>query len=187
MHPGLVLTVAGIYFAVLLLVALRVERNVESAQTVSKNPIVYTLALAVYCTSWTFYGSVGVAANSGLLFLAIYLGPTLMIILWWWSMRRMIQVRTRHRITSIADFISLRYDHSQAVVALASIMSLVGIVPYIALQLKAVTNSLNLLIAQDLVIDDGVAGIFFSMSMVAYVINFLSLYSKRIELNACYQ
>ena len=102
---------------------------------------VYALSLAVYCTAWTFYGSVGRAAASGIGFLPIYLGPTLMAALWWFVLRKIIRISKANRITSIADFVASRYGKSQLLGGLVTVIAVVGVVPYIALQLKAVSNS----------------------------------------------
>jgi Na+/proline symporter/nitrogen-specific signal transduction histidine kinase len=95
----------------------------------------------VYCTAWTFYGSVGRAATSGIGFLPIYLGPTLMAALWWYVMLKIIRISKQNRITSIADFIASRYGKSQMVGGLVTIIAVIGIIPYIALQLKAISNT----------------------------------------------
>lgn len=141
-----IFAVVALYFSALLAVALWVERQAKKGRNLADNPTVYSLSLAVYCTSWTFYGSVGVAARSGLLFLAIYLGSTLAIGVWWLFLRRMVHIKALRRITSIADFISVRYDRSQGVAALVAIMALIGTVPYIALQIKAVSSSFLLIV-----------------------------------------
>ncbi len=109
---------------------------------------IYALSLAVYCTSWTFFGSVGLAAVSGLDFLAIYLGPVLMITVGYPLFSHIIKVAKEERITSIADFIASRYGKSTAVGALAAIIAVLGTVPYIALQLKAISNSVDTMIGQ---------------------------------------
>lgn len=109
-------------------------------------PAVYSLSIAVYCTSWTFYGSVGLASQSGLSFLPIYLGPTLTFVLWWFVLRKIIRISKRNRITSIADFISARYGKSGVLSGLVTVIAVIGIVPYIALQLKAVSVSFNVLL-----------------------------------------
>ncbi len=130
-----------LYIGTLFMLARWTERKSAQGKSPVNNPIVYSLSLAVYCTSWTYYGSVGKAATSGMLFLAIYLGPTLAIILGWSLLRKMIRIKNNYRITSIADFISARYNKSQALAALATIVALLGIMPYIALQLKAITST----------------------------------------------
>ncbi len=111
-------------------------------------PNVYALSLAVYCTSWTFFGSVGRATSGGLSFLTIYLGPTLMC-LFVGVLIKMIRISKAYRITSIADFIASRYGKSQMLAGLVTIIAVIGIVPYIALQLKAVAAGFDLLFGAD--------------------------------------
>ncbi|WP_068112149.1 ATP-binding protein [Tropicimonas marinistellae] len=105
------------------------------------SPLVYTLSLSVYCTAWTFYGAVGYAARSGLEFITIYLGPTLVFTGWWLLLRKLVRVGRSQRITSIADMISSRYGKSNALGVLVTVMAVVGTTPYIALQLQSVTLS----------------------------------------------
>ena len=136
-----------LYIGFLFLIAQWVERGSLHARRLAGSPLVYVLALAVYCTSWTYYGSVGNAASSGALFLTIYLGPTMMIALWWLVLRKLVRIKAAHRITSIADFISARYEKSPALAAIATIIALVGITPYIALQLKSVTSTFTTMVA----------------------------------------
>jgi len=102
--------------------------------------------MAVYATSWTFYGSVGRAAASGVGFLPIYLGPTLIAALWWLVLRKMIRISKVNRITSIADFIAARYGKSSLLGGMVTVIAVIGIIPYIALQLKAVSNSFILVL-----------------------------------------
>ncbi len=110
------------------------------------NASVYSLSLAVYCTSWTFYGSVGRAATTGIDFLTIYLGPTLIAFSWWFLLRKIVRICKEENITSIADFISSRYGKSSVLGAIVTIFAVLGIMPYIALQLKAVARSFDLLV-----------------------------------------
>ena len=111
-------------------------------------PVIYALSLAVYCTSWTFLGSVGMAVTNGLQFLTIYIGPILFFTLGYPLLRRVVRLAKAERITSIADFIAARYGKSQPVAAVVTLIALVGTVPYIALQLKAVSTALTTLLAQ---------------------------------------
>src|SRR4029078_5462481 len=104
---------------------------------------IYALALAVYCTSWTFYGSVGLASRSGLDFLAIYIGPILVITFGHVIVARVIRGAKTQNISSIADFVAARYGKSERVAAIVSIIALVGSIPYIPLQMKAVSSSLE--------------------------------------------
>jgi Na+/proline symporter/nitrogen-specific signal transduction histidine kinase len=118
----------------------------QAGRSVIANPTVYALSLAVYCTTWTFYGSVGRAAATGIGFLPIYLGPTLMAGLWWCVMRKIIRISKANRITSIADFVASRYGKSQILGGLVTVIAVIGIIPYISLQLKAVSNSFTILL-----------------------------------------
>ncbi len=110
-------------------------------------PTVYALALAVYCTSWTFYGSVGLASRTGLDFLAIYLGPILVVGFGWRWIARLVDIAKSQNITSIADFLAARYGKSERVAAIVCIIAVIGAIPYISLQLKAVSSSLTVLLA----------------------------------------
>ncbi len=133
------------YFALLFGVATFAEWKGRNNQSLIDNPTVYTLSLAVFCTSWTFYGSVGRAATSGLDFLAVYLGPTLMAFAWWFLLRKMLRISRELKIVSIADFISSRYGNSVFLGALVTLFAVIGITPYIALQIKAVSHTFTLL------------------------------------------
>ena len=106
-----------------------------------RSPLVYTLSLSIYCTAWTFYGAVGFAVRSGLEFVTIYLGPTLVMIGWWWTLRKMVRIGQTQRITSIADMISSRYGKSNLLAVLVTLLAVIAATPYIALQLQSVTIS----------------------------------------------
>ena len=106
-----------------------------------RSPVVYTLSISVYCTSWTFYGAVGSAARNGLEFITIYLGPTLVFVGWWLLLRKLVRIGREHRITSIADLISSRYGKSPSLAVLVTLIAVVATTPYIALQLQSVTRS----------------------------------------------
>lgn len=133
------------YLGLLFAIAFHADRRAAAGASLIASPTVYALSLAVYASSWTFYGSVGRAAAGGIGFLPVYLGPTLMATLWWIVLRKMIRISKANRITSIADFIASRYGKSALLGGLATVVAVVGIVPYIALQLKAVSASLTLL------------------------------------------
>jgi len=111
----------------------------------AKRPVVYALSLAVYCTSWTFYGSVGLAAKTGYNFLPIYIGPILMFALGTPLLRRVVRIAKTHNITSIADFVAARYGKSQRIASIVTIIAVIGTLPYIALQLKAVSASFEVI------------------------------------------
>ncbi len=142
-----VMVVTCLYMASLLAVARWTDRRVDRGEKPTNNALVYALAPAVYCTAWTYYGSVGAAANSGLLFLTIYLGPTLAITLWWTVLRKLVRIKSVHRSTSVADLISARYDRSQAVAALATLVAFVGVTPYVALQFRAIESTFAMIVA----------------------------------------
>jgi Na+/proline symporter/signal transduction histidine kinase/CheY-like chemotaxis protein len=140
-----VLTVSLAYVAFLFAIAYHGDRLAERRGRTAAKPVIYALSLAVYCTSWTFYGSVGLAARTGYDFLPIYLGPILLFAAGWPLLIRVIRISKLHNITSIADFIAARYGKSQALAAAVAISAVIGTVPYIALQLKAVSTSFTAL------------------------------------------
>jgi PAS domain S-box-containing protein len=146
MSPLVIFLAVACYFILLFSVAHIFRKDSPAILKVSQSPFVYSLSLAVYCTSWTYYGSVGRAASSGLSFLGVYLGPTIMVCLWWIILQRMVLIKDTYRITSIADFISARYRKSQGLAALVTLMVLIGNMPYIALQFEAVKSTFALLI-----------------------------------------
>lgn len=133
------------YLGLLFAIAFYGDRRASAGFSIIASPYVYALSLGVYATTWTFYGSVGRAAVSGIGFLPIYLGPTLMAALWWIVLRKMIRISKAQRITSIADFIASRYGKSALLGGLVTLGAVIGVVPYIALQLKAVSSSLAVL------------------------------------------
>ena len=140
--------VVGASFAYLLLlfaVAAWGDARARQGRSVIGNAWVYALSMAVYCTAWTYFGSVGRAASAGVWFLPIYLGPTLAMVLAWSVLRKMIRIARAYRITSIADFIASRYGKSPLLAGAVTLITVVGIVPYIALQLKAVASGYALL------------------------------------------
>ena len=134
-----------LYLLLLFAVAYFGDWRAQQGRSVIANPWTYALSLAVYCTAWTYFGSVGRAASGGVWFLPIYLGPTLAMVLGWMVLRKMIRIAKTYRITSIADFIGSRYGKSPLLAGLVTLIAVVGIVPYIALQLKAVSAGYALL------------------------------------------
>jgi Na+/proline symporter/nitrogen-specific signal transduction histidine kinase len=141
-----IVLVSFAYLGLLFAIASYGDRRAEAGRSIIANPWIYGLSLAVYCTTWTFYGSVGRAASSGIGFLPIYLGPTLMVALWWFVMRKIIRITKAYRITSIADFVASRYGKSQLLGGLVTVIAVLGIIPYISLQLKAISGSFNILL-----------------------------------------
>ena len=142
------------YLGLLFAIAFYADKRAERGRSIIANPYIYSLSLAVYCTTWTYYGSVGRAASTGIGFLPIYLGPTLMVALWWFVMRKIIRISKVNRITSIADFIASRYGKSHLLGGLVTVIAVIGVVPYIALQLKAVSSSFTLLVHYPNVVAD---------------------------------
>ncbi len=138
----IVLTVSFGYLCLLFAIAYYGDKRADENRSIISNSYIYALSLAVYCTAWTFYGSVGFAARSGLGFLPIYIGPTLMASLGWLVLRKIIRISKVHHITSIADFIASRYGKSMTLGAIVTIIAVVGVIPYISLQLKAISGSL---------------------------------------------
>jgi len=135
------------YLAILFAVAAYGDRRSRAVPPGSPRPLIYAFSLAVYCTSWTFFGSIGLAASHGFEFFAIYLGPILVFTLGYPLVRRVIHLSKSERITSIADFLGARYGKSMHVAALAACIAVIGTVPYIALQLKAVSNAVTLMVS----------------------------------------
>ena len=143
---GVILLTSFAYLGVLFAIAYYGDKRADAGRSIIANPYIYALSMAVYATSWTFYGSVGRAAATGVGFLPIYLGPTLVAALWWLVLRKMIRISKVNRITSIADFIAARYGKSSLLGGLVTVIAVVGIIPYIALQLKAVSTSFIILL-----------------------------------------
>ena len=148
---GWAAAVIGASFAYLLLlfaVAAWADRRARQGRSVIGNAWVYAASIGVYCTAWTYFGSVGRAASTGVWFLPIYLGPTLAMVLGWVVLRKMIRIARRYRITSIADFIASRYGKSRVLAGAVTLIALIGVVPYVALQLKAVASGYAVMTGQ---------------------------------------
>jgi Na+/proline symporter/nitrogen-specific signal transduction histidine kinase len=137
------------YVALLFALAFYVDRRARQGHARwIQSPLIFTLSISVYCTSWTFYGAVGSAARNGIEFITIYLGPTLVFIGWWWLLRKLVRIGNVHRITSIADLISSRYGKSSSIAVLVTLMALLATTPYIALQLQSVTRSYQAVVGE---------------------------------------
>ena len=148
LHDWGVIATAFSYIGLLFFVAHYGDR-LSPAQRGRAGAFIYPLSLAIYCTSWTFFGSVGFATRTSIDFLAIYIGPILMIAFCTPLLRRVIHLAKAQNITSIADFIGARYGKSQAVAATVALIAIIGSVPYIALQLKAMASSLETILSED--------------------------------------
>ncbi|MBB4285077.1 sensor histidine kinase [Roseospira goensis] len=161
------------YVALLFAVAYWGDRRARIGRTGwLRSPLVYTLSISIYCTSWTFYGAVGSAARSGLEFATIYLGPTLVFVGWWVLLRKLVRIGRTQRITSIADLISSRFGKSEALGALVTLIAVAAATPYIALQLKAVTISYQVIAGVPLDHADFRAGFWVAVAMAAFTILF---------------
>ncbi|MBZ0216907.1 MAG: hypothetical protein K8F25_10170, partial [Fimbriimonadaceae bacterium] len=139
----IVITAALLYFGLLFAIASYGDRLAKQGTRLPRRPFIYALSLAVYCTSWTFFGSVGLAASSGFDFLTIYIGAGLMIAVGYPFIQRIVSISKNQNITSIADFIAARYGKSPFLAALVTVIAVIGIVPYISLQLKAIAGSIK--------------------------------------------
>ncbi|MEO1283224.1 MAG: hypothetical protein AAFV69_16045, partial [Pseudomonadota bacterium] len=133
-----------LYVTALFGVAWAGDRYVSQAQWARATPLIYPLSLAVYCTSWTFFGSVGLSATTGYSFIPVYIGPVLMMTLGLPLLMRIVRIAKSQNVTSVADFIASRYGKSSALGAVVTIVAVIGTLPYIALQLKAIAVSFTI-------------------------------------------
>ncbi|KHN49272.1 hybrid sensor histidine kinase/response regulator [Aeromonas hydrophila] len=146
MHQGwLLIGLSLSYLGLLFLIAYVADKN--KRRRLKGQPLLYSLSLAVYCTSWTFFGTVGQASESPWSPVPIYLGPMLVFLFGWRLLARLILVAKREHITSIADFIAARYGKSQRLAMVIALIAIMGILPYLVLQLKAIVTGLDLLMA----------------------------------------
>src|SRR3954470_1954704 len=146
LHGSVIVFTSFGYLGLLFAIAYYADERADAGRPVISSPYIYSLSLAVYATAWTFYGSVGRAASDGVGFLPIYIGPTLMIALWWIVMRKILRISKMNRITSLADFIASRYGKSALLGGIVTIIAVIGILPYISLQLKAVSHSFTIML-----------------------------------------
>ena len=145
LSKGLIIAFTFGYLALLFAIAFFSEQSAKKGKSYASNPYIYALSLAVYCTAWTYYGSVGRAATNGLEFLTIYIGPSLVAPLWWIIMRKIIRISKVQGISSIADFISSRYGKNITLGGVVTLFCFLGILPYISIQIKAVATSFDIL------------------------------------------
>lgn len=162
--------IVSCYMLLLFALAYYAEKREKQNRSIVNNPYVYSLSLAVYCTSWTFYGSVGKAATSGLNFLTIYIGPTLMAILWLIILKKIIMIAKANRITTISDFIGARYGKSLSLAAIVAIITVIGITPYIGLQIKAIIGTFSLITGEEGA--GSAVGLFITFLLAAFAIIF---------------
>lgn len=146
MSASLVLSVSFGYLIILFIIAYYAEQAAIATRRWVNSPYIYAFSMAIYCTAWTFYGSVGRATTHGLDFLAIYLGPTLIVPIWWVLLRKIIRICRVQRISTLADFIAARYGKKVSLGVLVTVFSLLAIIPYIAIQIKAINDSFHVLV-----------------------------------------
>jgi Na+/proline symporter/nitrogen-specific signal transduction histidine kinase len=178
---SLILFASLVYLSLLFAIAYYGDRRADAKRSIIATPYVYALSIAVFCTSWTFFGSVGRAASTGVGFLPIYLGPTLTFVLGWVVIRKIIRISKTNRITSIADFIASRYGKSFQLGILVSVIAVIGILPYISLQLKAISTSFTILLNYPAIVMPSQAGsawlfgdteLYIALAMAAFAILF---------------
>lgn len=145
MNSIFIICVAIVYLSIMFGVAYFAEHRLKQGKSIINNPTIYALSLAVYCTAWTYYGSVGQAANKGMTFLAIYIGPTIALFLMMPMLSKIIRITKFQRINSIADFVSARYGKNTTLAFIVTLLCIIAVVPYISLQLKAISASFNIL------------------------------------------
>ena len=167
------------YVSALFTLAWVGDRFIRPRRKEAGRPLIYALSLAVYCSSWTFFGSVGLAASTGYDFLPVYLGPILMFAVGWPVISRIVRLAKSQNITSVADFLAARYGKSPAVAAIVTGVMIAGSLPYMALQLKAVAVSIDTLLGPDHLIGLNVAagfnldtGLLIAIALAAFAVLF---------------
>ena len=143
MSSPLLFLLVILYLGLLFFIAFWAEKKKSNFWI--NNPYIYSLSLAVYCSAWTYYGSIGVASNEGLEYLAVYIGPVIIIPAWIYINSKIIRISRVHKISSVADFISLRYGNSRSLGALVAIVCMLAVIPYIGLQIKAISDTFHLM------------------------------------------
>ncbi|GIL17362.1 MAG: hypothetical protein BroJett040_11130 [Oligoflexia bacterium] len=159
------------YFLILFILGQIAEKHSRQGANWTRSSWLYALSLSVYCTTWTYYGSVGSATTNGMLFFGIYLGPMLCILLWWIILRKLVRIKNSHKITSLADFVSARYNKSIGVGVIATLLVLLGIIPYIGLQIRAIITTVNLITPHESLSEDSL-GFLIIISMTFFTIIF---------------
>lgn len=151
LSTGLVAAAAFGYIFLLFAIAYYGDWQRARGKSVITNPFIYTISLAVYCTAWTFFGSVGKAATSGVTFLPIYLGPTVIAFTWWYGLRKLVRICKENNLTTMSDFLTLRYGKGALLGAVVTVGVLLAIIPYIGLQLKSISETFNILAQKELI------------------------------------
>ena len=161
-----ILSIAFLYVCVLFFIAYYSDKKKPAYISSKRKALVYSFSLAVYCTSWTFYGAVGSASETGWGYLPIYLGPILMYTVGWPFIKRFVELAHQQNATSISDFIASRYDKSQSIASLVTIIAVVATIPYIALQLKAITLGIQAFDFEQAVLADQYSNAFYITIML---------------------
>ena len=181
-----IIAITALYMA--LLFGLAYLRDEKARQRdFHQHPMIYALALGVYCTSWTFYGAAGTAATNGWDYLPIYLGPALVFVLFIGVVRRVVAISRHQSITSLSDFLSARYGKSQSVAVIATLAAVMGSLPYIALQLKSVGMSFEALIADGATLDlarPNGSVLLTALALAAFAIAFGTRHADNTQRNA---
>jgi phosphoserine phosphatase RsbU/P len=150
LSTGLVAAAAFGYLLLLFAIAYYGDWQRARGKSIIANPYIYALSLATYCTAWTFFGSVGKAATSGVTFLTIYLGPSIIAFSWWFGLRKLLRICKENNLTTMSDFLTLRYGKGAFLGALATVGVLLAITPYIGLQLKSISDTFNVLVHKEI-------------------------------------
>jgi sigma-B regulation protein RsbU (phosphoserine phosphatase) len=151
LNKGLLAAAAFGYLFLLFAIAYYGDRQRGRGKSIIANPYIYALSLAAYCTAWTFFGSVGKAATSGVTFLTIYLGPTIIAFSWWFGLRKLLRICKENNLTTMSDFLTLRYGKGAFLGALATVGLLLAITPYIGLQLKSISDTFSVLVYKEVI------------------------------------
>ncbi len=172
LQPWILITASLIYIGVLFAIAHYGDRQVEAHRRIPHRALIYSLSLAIYCTSWTYYGAVGSAATKGWEFFAIYLGPILLVVIGFHFFKKLASICIENNITTIADFVASRYGKAQGLAVLVSVIAILGTLPYIALQLKAVASSYEVLASQTLSMQSSepVAGLWNDTALIVAIV-----------------
>lgn len=151
LQPWILVLASLAYISVLFAIAHYGDKRVQQHRAIPHRALIYSLSLAIYCTSWTYYGAVGSAATNGWEFFAIYLGPIVMIVFGFHFFKKLAVICIEHNITTIADFVASRYGKAQSLAVLVTLIAILGTLPYIALQLKAVASSYEVLASHSVI------------------------------------
>lgn len=166
MNSWLIIGVLALYIVILFICAFYGEKHASRLSTRGRM-LLFSLTLGVYCSSWTFYGATGAAVREGIIFLPIYLGPLLFVAVGYDIWRRLGRVRQHHAISSIADFMAARYGKSGPLASLVTILAVIAIIPYLALQLRAIALSATVILQQNTGLESTTNSVLFLTGILA--------------------